>query len=321
MEYANLGLTGPRVSRLAFGCEQLGGTDWGRYEVREVMDAVAAAWEQGVTTFDVADVYGLGLAEERLAQALGAARRDAIIVTKFGVGWRSEGGRERATTFRDASPEHLVRALEGSLRRLRIDCIPVYLLHWPDGRTPLESTLEALQRQREAGKIRSFGLSNCTSADVAILARAGAEVVECEYSLAHAHDTALLEAAARAGVGTLAYGVLARGMLTGKFGRDSRFGPGDRRRRLPDFGPDALERSTLLTRALAEIGEGLGRTPAQVAIRWALDTGSVSCAIVGSKTRDQLAANLGAVGWTLPADAWRLLADDAKSLWPQHGSP
>jgi aryl-alcohol dehydrogenase-like predicted oxidoreductase len=158
MEYA--ALADLKVSRIIFGCEALGGTDWGKVDVPAVQAAVAHAWDRGINTFDVADVYGLGRAETALAEALGPRRHDAVIITKFGVNWRQGKNGGRAETFRDASPAHAKKAAENSLRRLKIDCIPLYLVHWPDPRTPLADTRAALEELKAAGKIRRYGLSN-----------------------------------------------------------------------------------------------------------------------------------------------------------------
>ena len=144
MEYRKLGNTDLNVSRIILGCEPLGGTDWGDFNLEDAKNAVRHALELGINTFDVADVYGLGQAEEVLAEALGQRRHDSIIITKFGVNWRTSEFQARAETFRDASPKHVRSALEASLRRLKIEYIPLYLIHWPDPNTPIEDTIEAL---------------------------------------------------------------------------------------------------------------------------------------------------------------------------------
>src|ERR1035438_3561954 len=139
MEYAQLGGSDVGISRIGFGCEQLGGTDWGDVAPRSVANAVRRALELGVNFFDTADTYGLGTSERALASALGDDRHAVIIATKFGVNWKSDPNGGRAKTYFDCSPKRVEEALEGSLRRLRIERIPLYFVHWPDPMTPLKT--------------------------------------------------------------------------------------------------------------------------------------------------------------------------------------
>lgn len=309
MEYSMLGDTGLRVSRLAFGCEPLGGTDWGAYDKDTVVAAVRRAIELGVNTFDVANVYGLGRAEEVLAEALGLQLRDQVVVTKFGVNWEPnpQGGRSR--TFFDSSSAHLREALEGSLRRLKLDCIPVYLVHWPDPKTPIEDTVEVLAQCQRKGLIRHFGLSNF-AVDLIERARTAGQVsaLEFQFNLVDRRaEQELLEYAERNRLGVLTYGTLAQGLLTGKYGPDATFESDDRRQHLPHFLPENRERTRSLLARLSELAGKYGRTPAQVAINWALGDPRVTCAIVGAKSPRQVTDNVGAVGW-------RMTTEDRQSL-------
>ncbi|MDB4949649.1 MAG: aldo/keto reductase [Gemmatimonadetes bacterium] len=301
MEYARLGADGPLVSRVGFGCEPLGGTDWGAVDARQAEAAVRRALELGVTLFDTADAYGLGRSEEALSAALAERRHDAVIVSKFGIAWEHAGD-GRARTWKDASPARVTAALEASLRRLRVDRIPVYLVHWPDGATPVEATMEALARQVEGGKVGWVGLSNFAAPEVR---RAHAAfplaAVECEYGLlAREAEAELLPACAELGVGVLAYGALAQGLLTGKYRADARFGADDRRHRLPRFQGEALSRGLETADRLAEAGAAVGATPAQLALRWALEGPAVAAVIAGAKTPAQAEANAAAAGLALP---------------------
>ncbi|HWQ60807.1 MAG TPA: aldo/keto reductase [Negativicutes bacterium] len=311
MEYATL--ADLKVSKIIFGCESLGGTDWGKVDVPAVQAAVAHAWDRGVTTFDVADVYGLGRAETALAEALGSRRHDAVIVTKFGVNWRQGKAGSRAETFKDVSPAHARQAAEDSLRRLKIDCIPLYLVHWPDPRTPPEDTLGALEELKTAGKIRNYGLSNFPAAQIVKPAGcSGPVAAEFAYSLVNngAAEKSLLAACRRQGTATLAYGVLAQGLLTGKYNAAATFAADDRRHRLSQFQQDSWEKNGPLLARLRETAERYGKTMAQVAIRWILDDRDVTCAIVGAKSVGQVDANLGTLGWRLtPEDYGQLGAE------------
>lgn len=306
VELANSGLV---VSRLAFGCEPLGGTDWGKFDVSLATRAVGQALDLGINFFDTADVYGLGRSERILSAALGKRRHDVVIISKFGVGWQENLGGGRAKTFLDSSPRRVVAALENSLRRLRIDCMPLYLVHWPDPRTPIAETMEALLRCQEAGKVKHIGVSNFP----AHLIREANQVanltaVELSYSLINRKTERELLCCQELGISVLMYGLLAQGILTGKYGLDARFGTNDRRSRLDHFQGKNLAKNLRVVDRLKEVGQRYGKTPAQVAIRWVLDSPSVACAIVGIKTPRQLGENFGTMNWTLKPEDREFLA-------------
>lgn len=276
---------------LGLGCELLGGTDWGHVDVDQAVAAVRCAWESGVEVFDTADVYGLGLSETRLAHALGDARHDATIISKFGVRW--EGSQGRSRTWRDNSPSYLRTALEGSLRRLRLECIPVYLVHWPDGHTPVEDVLAALAEQVQRGKIGSFGLSNFDLGTVLTSASAGASVTQFPLSLVQRYRCPDIGSCATRGISTVAYGVLAQGLLTGKYDHTTSFAADDRRHRLTQFTPAFLEsRSGLLVR-LREVAERLEAERSEVALAWAIRQG-VDVALFGARSSEHVGSALRA---------------------------
>lgn len=304
MERSTLGRTGLEVSRIGFGCEPLGGTDWGIIDERKAMRAVGQALEVGINVFDTADVYGLGRSEERLAQALGKHRHDVVVVTKFGVGWRQDAAGGRAETFRDIRPSRIAACLEGSLRRLRLEVIPVFLVHWPDGSTPLEPVLEELCRLRDQGKIRHFGLSNF-AADVvdAAAARFDIGVVEAEYNLLrHTRRQPMLEASCAHNLGFIAYGALAQGLLSGKYDASSTFGSGDRRSRLAQFSGSDFHVGLSVASRVRDVAVSRNRPTSQVALRWVLDDPRVATVVVGAKNAEQVVENAGAAGWYLSAE-------------------
>lgn len=288
------------VSRLAFGCEPLGGTDWGPVDLPAAEAAVRHALECGITLFDVADVYGLGQAEERLSAALGPYRHQVTIITKGGINWTHQPGQQRARTFCDSSPRHLRAAVEASLRRLRLECLPLYLVHWPDPQTPLAETFGTLQQLQQEGKLRYFGVSNFSlellQASYPAYALAA---VECQYNLLDTTAEQHILPFCQQQPGVLAYGPLAQGLLTGKYDNTTRFGPDDRRHRLPHFQPDQLPRTLALLERLREVAAAYGTTPTQVALRWVLDRPEMSCAIAGARSPAQVAQNSTAMGWHL----------------------
>ena len=288
-------------SAIALGCEPLGGTDWGALDAGLLRAAVRHAVERGITVFDTADVYGLGRGEEVLAEALGDDRHRVTIVTKGGVRWGALDASGRAPTRRDASPAYLTSAIEASRRRLRLDVIPLYLVHWPDPATPLDDTVACLERARSAGWIRAYGFSNFP-ADVVTRAAATTAIsaVEGELNLlSPATNESMLAAATRLGLCTLTYGALAQGLLTGKYTSDTVFEAADRRHRLPQFCPAAFERNAPVLTALSAVAEECGRTVAQVAIRWTIQFGVARSVIVGAKSPAQVHENLQSLTWSL----------------------
>jgi aryl-alcohol dehydrogenase-like predicted oxidoreductase len=289
------------LSQLCFGCEPLGGTDWGAVDIAEIGRAIDRALELGIDFFDTADVYGLGLSEERLSRALGHRRHDVMIATKGGVSWSPSAPLGRATITNDSSPEYIRRAVENSLLRLRLHVLPIYYIHWPDLKTPIEATFSELEKLRASGKIRSLGCSNYSAEQVAQACQAAkVEYVQLPINvLEGAPGQGMMEVCARHQLRIIAYNVLAQGLLTGKYTESSHFPPNDRRSRLPLFQGqqyrDALARSAhIREQAMSE-----RLTATQYAIRWVLRQPHVASAIVGIKSVKQLDENAVGVGAAL----------------------
>lgn len=294
------------ASRLCFGCEQLGGTDWGAFDESTAVAAVTRALEQGINFFDTADVYGLGASEERLSSALGQRRHDVVIATKGGVRWTAIG--ERAQTTTDCSPGYIRSAVEASLRRLRIDCIPLYQLHRFDSSVPIEATLAELARLRERGLIRAIGYSNFPPEALQDAHRLiPATSVQLAYSLLDRGNLPIVEFCRANGIAVMAYGPLAQGLLTGRFRDRPHFETNDRRHRLGHFSAEGWERSRPLVDGLVAVASRRQRSPATVAIRWCLDTPGITHVIVGARAPAQVDDNAEALGWSLdPSEFFEL---------------
>lgn len=295
---------------LALGCEPLGGTDWGTVDSGKMRRAVRCALDRGISVFDTADVYGLGRSESELSLALGEDRHRVTIITKGGVRWDEPSGDVRSPTRADASAIYLTTAIRASLRRLRLEAIPLYLVHRPDSATSLEETIECLERARERGEIVSYGFSNHESAKIDWLrAHCAMSAIEVPYSLLSTDEEhADLVRFRRMGLATLTYGVLAQGLLTGKYTQHSVFDSSDRRRRLGHFRADLWHERQPLLDAVAHVSAETGRSAAQVAIRWVIDTSAATTVIVGAKSCAQLHDVAGALDWTLTAGQFERLA-------------
>jgi aryl-alcohol dehydrogenase-like predicted oxidoreductase len=313
MQYRKLGSSPLQVSVVAFGCIQVGGYYWGSVDEDEWVTAVHSALDLGVNFFDTADFYGFGRSEELLGRALGSRRAEAVIATK--VGLTSRGGRTdfSATQMleledhieKDLSRKHIIQAVEGSLRRLRTDAVDLYLLHWPDLRTPLEETMGAMAELVKAGKVRAVGCSNFSVAQM----REGASYLrfdahELPYNLLDRRaEKELLPACIADGVGVMTYWSLGKGLLSGKYSERSTFGLDDWRHYDPLFKGEQLQSNLSTVEQLKTIAAQEGITPAQLAIAWLIHQPGVTSAIVGAKRPDQVAQNAATGDITLSPEA------------------
>jgi aryl-alcohol dehydrogenase-like predicted oxidoreductase len=302
MRYRPLGGSGLMVSVVGLGCNNLGrpGTRTETLEgSREVVDA---AIDAGVTLFDVADIYGgrPGLSEEILGQCLGSRRADVVVATKFGMDMKGAAGPDWGAR---GSRRYVRRAVEASLRRLGTDYIDLYQYHRPDGVTPIEETLAAMDELVREGKVRYIGSSNLAAwqvveADFVARAAGGARFVSAQnhYSLLERGVEAELVPACEAyGVGVLPYFPLASGLLTGKFRRDQPPASGTR---IGDFRPAAHANADWDTiEALTAYAEQRGLSLLDVAIGGLAARPAVASVIAGATSAEQVRANTRAGRW------------------------
>src|SRR5438034_3461581 len=207
MRTRRLGSRGPELSVVGFGAWEAGGADWGANESEaSVIEAVRAGLDAGMSWVDTAEVYGDGVSETLVGRAVDGRHGDVLVATK--VAPAPEG-----TGFR---PEEVRAACEGSLRRLGIDVIDLYQLHWPDGRVAVEDTWGAMTGLLEAGMVRAIGVSNFDRQLIErCLAIRHVDSLQQEFSLVHPDDRDLLRWCGEAGVGVLSYSPLGAGLLTG----------------------------------------------------------------------------------------------------------
>ena len=308
MEKITLKNSDLQVSRLCFGGCPMGGYGWGKVSEDELIKAVRCAVEEGVNFFDNADTYGLGKSEETLAKALGNERHKVVIGTKFGV--RVENGK----TFYDNSPEWIEKALAGSLKRLNTDYIDLYQVHYRDGKTPISAVIETLEKLREKGYIRYYGLSNIHQQDLEELKCHVGNFVsfQDEYSLAcRKNEKDMFELSEKLELTPITWGSLGQGILTGKYDKDSMFGTDDRRSReiYVNFHGEKLLKNLEIVEVLRKISEEVGKSVSAVAIRWILDYLFESVVIVGIKNAQQLQGNMEALGWKLSEEQKNRLAE------------
>ncbi len=309
-----LGKSGIKVPRLMIGAETLGGHDWGDFDVAEVERASDYAIETGLNFFDVADCYGLGSAEERLGRLARHKRHQVVIATKFGVRFGS------GKTYYDNSPNYMQQALEDSLRRLGTDFIDLYQVHWPDGKTPLGAVLEALERHRESGKIRTYGVSNMSLSNVSAAGLPDHLVsFSREFSLANRmHEREIELTCARLPLSFLSWGTLGQGVLSGKYTTKTQFGSNDRRSKpqWTNFQTQTFEKNLQIVESMRSVAQDLEEdTPplTAIAIGWNLHRVQASIAIAGAKTIQQVDQNARALNLSLPS--WAIERLNAASSW------
>jgi aryl-alcohol dehydrogenase-like predicted oxidoreductase len=299
MRFRRLGESGLVVSVVGIGCNNFGG----RIDAHRTDEVVHAALDLGVNMFDTADSYGnpVGRSEKLLGSALGRRRDKAIIATKFGSDLGGENGPDWGAR---GSRRYIIRAVEASLRRLNTDYIDLYQIHWPDPRTPLEETLDALNDLIREGKVRYIGCSNYAGwqvADAAWIAKtrnlAPFVSAQNQYSLLNRDaERDVVPACERFGLGVLPYFPLASGLLTGKY----------RRGEVPPIGTRLYgeRHSQLLQEApwdtidlLARYADKRGRAMIEVAIGGLAAQPGVASVIAGATSADQVHANVAAGMW------------------------
>jgi aryl-alcohol dehydrogenase-like predicted oxidoreductase len=306
----SLGTTGMRITRVGFGAWAIGGGGWtfawGSQDDAASIAAIRHAVERGINWIDTAAVYGLGHSEEIVARALGDIPRDdrPYVFTKAGLVWDEHD--RAAPPRRVGDPLSLRREVEASLRRLGVDRIDLYQMHWPaeDG-TALEDYWGTLLQLKEEGKVRAAGLSNHDVVQLERAERIGhvdtlqppfsaihREVAAAELPWCRAHDT-----------GVIVYSPMQSGLLTGAFSveRAARLGADDWRSRSPDFTGLGVRRNVALADALRPIAERHRATVAAVAVAWTLAWPGVTGAIVGARSPAQVDGWIGAASLELTA--------------------
>ena len=298
MQYRKMGDSDLEVSAIGFGCWEIGGS-YGSFDEQEVIAAVQRALELGVTLFDTALGYGAGKSEALLGRALGARRHEAIVVTKCGLPTRP-GQKQR----RDGRYDSIMQDIDDSLRALSMDYVDLLLQHWPDPETPIEESMRALVDIQRAGKARYIGVSNYHP-DMLREAKQYAPIItnQVGYNLFDRRwERQMFPTARELGLGIMAYGPMAHGLLTGAFTRDTVFEENDWRRRTqgvifgqPLFAPEHFPRNVEVVEQLKEVARDLGTTLAPLAVAWTLRDPIVAVALSGTRRPQEIEENVRAL--------------------------
>jgi len=307
MIHRRLGKSGLRVPALSFGTATFGGAGdffkaWGSTDAGGASRLIDVCLDHGVSMFDTADVYSGGLAETILGEAIKGKRDRLLISTK--ATFPSD---DRPNDY-GSSREHLISAVEGSLRRLGVDHIDLFQLHGQDANTPIEETLYTLDQLVREGKIRYLGASNFSGwhlmKSVGLAEKYGYPrhvAHQVYYSMLNRdYEWELMPLGIEEGIGAVIWSPLGWGKLTGKIRRGQAAAPGTRAHDIAGTGPQFEdERLYRIVDAVDLVVTETGKTFTQVALNWLLQKPTVSNVIVGARDEAQLVQNIGAVGWDL----------------------
>jgi aryl-alcohol dehydrogenase-like predicted oxidoreductase len=297
MEYAPISGTNLRVSRVGLGTWAIGGWMWGGSDETEAIRTIQAAFGHGINLVDTAPVYGFGHSEEIVGRAIAEAglRDRAVIATKVGLDWKD------GKPFRNASRTRIFQEIDASLKRLQTDHIDIYQVHWPDPKTPIAETAEAMMKLFLQGKIRAIGVSNFSIAQIEAFRKvAPLHVVQPPYNLfERSIEEDVLPYCRDHGITTLGYGALCRGLLSGNMRLDSKFTGDDLRSTDPKFQPPRYAQYLAVVARLGVLAqENYGKNVIDLAARWSLDSG-ITSALWGARRPDQLDAVDGVSGWSI----------------------
>jgi aryl-alcohol dehydrogenase-like predicted oxidoreductase len=323
MEARKVGKSQLEVSALGLGCMGMSFSYGEPKDKQEMISLVRTAVDRGITFFDTAEVYGPFTNEELVGEALSPLRDRVVIATKFGFDVSDKEHRPGAAGL-NSQPQHIKQAVEGSLKRLRVDVIDLLYQHRVDPNVPIEDVAGTVKDLIQAGKVKHFGLSE---AGVKTIRRAHAvqpvTALQSEYSLWWRKPEAeVLPALEELGIGLVPYSPLGRGFLTGKIDENAKFASTDFRSNLPRFKPEALKANQAVVDLLARIAKQKGATPAQIALAWLLAQKPWIVPIPGTTKLARLDENIGSLAIQITAEDLREI-DGASSIvqgerYPEH---
>jgi len=309
MQKRKLGKSGLEVSAIGLGCMGMSFSYGPPKDKQEMIALLRASVERGVTFFDTAEVYGPFLNEELVGEALAPFRKQVVIATKFG--WDVDPNLDpsvwKGLPGLNSRPEHIKQAVEGSLKRLRIETIDLLYQHRVDTTVPIEDVAGTVKDLIQQGKAKHFGLSE---AGVETIRRAHAvqpvTALQNEYSLWWRRpEEQVIPTLEELGIGLVAYSPLGKGYLTGKIDQSTTFDSTDFRSTLPRFTPEALKSNQALIDLLGSIAAGKKATPAQIALAWLLAQKPWIVPIPGTTKLHRLDENLGALSVELTPEDLR----------------
>lgn len=304
MQTRTLGNSDLSITPLGVGAWAMGGGgmqfSWGPQDDNDSIAAIHAALDRGINWIDTAPVYGTGHSEQIVGRAIKGRARRPYVFTKCSIVWN-----DKREPSRSLKRESLFRECEDSLRRLQIDVIDLYQIHWPDPEPDIEEGWSACAELRKQGKVRWIGVSNFKPAHLQRIEKiAPITSNQPPYSILSPEiEAEILPACAQRNIGVIVYSPMKSGLLTGAMTREriAAMPPDDFRQRTVSFKEPLLTRNLNLVELLRAIGNRHGRTPGEVAIAWTLRRPEVTGAIVGLRSAKQVDGVIGAADFRLAA--------------------
>jgi len=311
MELRELGSSDVKVTPIAFGAWAIGGWMWGGTDRSDAIRAIHASLDEGITTIDTAPVYGFGLSEQIVGEAIKGKREQVQILTKYGLQWENTEGQfffsstnnegNPVDIYRHASAERVVHECERSLKHLGTDYIDLLQIHWNDPGTPIEETMSAVYKLIKDGKVRAAGVCNY---DVDQMKQAMQVVPlasnQVPYSMVRRDiEKDVVPFSLEKGISILPYSPLQRGLLTGKIKPDYRFNEGDSRPTTPYFRIGNLIKINEFLGRIRPIADEKNASLAQLVLRWCMQMPGMSCVLSGARNPEQVRENSGALNFSL----------------------
>ncbi|MBA4312285.1 MAG: aldo/keto reductase [Chlorobiaceae bacterium] len=313
MNTRTLGKNGPNLTEIGFGAWAIGGPwqfGWGKVDDNESINAIHRAIDLEINWIDTAAIYGLGHSEEVVGKALRDKRQNVFLATKCGMIWD-----DRRNVKIHASSKSIRKEIENSLRRLNVDYIDLYQIHWHDPQTEVEESWETLVKLKEEGKTRFIGVCNY---DVPLLQRcnkiAPVQSLQPPYSLLRRQiEDEILPYCLQENIGVVAYSPMQAGILSGKFDL-LKLADDDWRRSNKFYQEPNLSRALEFVEQIRHIASKYNKTVGHLAIAWVLKHAAVTSAIVGARSSKQVAENVGASGFTISSDDIAFIEDALKTI-------
>lgn len=321
MEYRILGQSELEVSAITFGAWAIGGWQWGGTDMKAAIDAIHAGLDEGMTTIDTAPVYGFGLSEEIVGEALKGKTRDKVqILTKFGLRWdvnkgllhlKGKAEEKFKDVYKYASRESVIEECEQSLGRLHTDYIDLFQIHWPDPTTPIQETMEALSLLKQQGKIREAAVCNYSAEQMEEASQyINLTSNQVPYSmLLRDIEKEVVPYCIEHKKSILAYSPMQRGILTGKFTPDHQFKGDDHRPGTKFYFPDNIRRINMLLDKIRPLAEAHQATLSQLVLRWTIDQPGITVALAGARNPQQAVQNAKAANIKLTGDELQQIND------------
>ena len=303
MQKRFLGTSSIKVTPIVLGTWAIGGWLWGGTNEKEAIEAIHTSIDQGISTIDTAAVYGMGLSEELIGRAIKGCRDKVVIATKCGMRWEGSQGCDPFTSRdthdnpvvirKNLKPESIIYECEQSLKRLDIEEIDLYQIHWPDKTTPLEESWGAMIKLLEQGKVRSIGVCNYTLDQLSeIHALYPVHSIQSPYSLIRRTiEESILPFCENNNIALLAYSSLERGLLTGKIALDYHFQKGDHRIENPTFSLQNRKQVLAMLDKIKPLAEYHQATVSQIILNCTYHMPGITAALVGARNGGQALEN------------------------------